>query len=127
MKRILKIMSVFLAFLLVVGCGTSKSVTQQLAGEYETYTESGKVYESITLEEPKSSDDTSGNASYDLHDSSHTVYYGTYKVYEKSKTVVIDYDDYSLSGDRIELTYNLGKKTMKYRDNGKHIYVFEKK
>lgn len=68
-----KIMSVFLAFLLVVGCGTSKSVTQQLAGEYE----------SIILEEPKSSDGTSGNASYDLHDSSHNVYYGTYKVYEK--------------------------------------------
>ena len=42
----------------------------------------------------------------------------------KFKTVVIDYDD-SLSGDRIELTYNLGK-TMKYRDNGNHIYVFEK-
>ena len=43
----------------------------------------------------------------------------------KFKTVVIDYDD-SLSGDRIELTYNLGKKTMKYRDNGNHIYMFEK-
>lgn len=43
----------------------------------------------------------------------------------KFKTVVIDYDD-SLSGDRIELTYNLGKKTMKYRGNGIHIYVFEK-
>lgn len=43
----------------------------------------------------------------------------------KFKTVVIDYDD-SLSGDRIELTYNLGKKTMKYRGNGNHIYVFEK-
>lgn len=43
----------------------------------------------------------------------------------KFKTVVIDYDD-SLSGDRIELTYNLGKKTMKYRDNGNYIYVFEK-
>lgn len=43
----------------------------------------------------------------------------------KFKTVVIDYDD-SLSGDRIELTCNLGKKTMKYRDNGNHIYVFEK-
>ena len=27
----------------------------------------------------------------------------------KFKTVVIDYDD-SLSGDRIELTYNLGRK-----------------
>lgn len=76
-------MSVFLAFLLVVGCGTSKSVTQQLAGEYEIYTENARVYESIILEEPKSSDGTSGNASYDLHDSSHNVYYGTCKVYEK--------------------------------------------
>ena len=37
-------MSVFLAFLLVVGCGTSKSVTQQLAGEYEIYTENARVY-----------------------------------------------------------------------------------
>ena len=32
----------------------------------------------------------------------------------KFKTVVIDYDD-SLSGDRIELTYNLGKKSVKQK------------
>lgn len=59
------------------------NIPQQLAGEYETYTENARVYESIILEEPKSRDGTSGNASYDLHDSSHNIYYGTYKVYEK--------------------------------------------
>lgn len=37
MKRVLKVLNVFLILLLVVGCTTSQSVTQKLAGEYIDY------------------------------------------------------------------------------------------
>ena len=42
-------------------------------------------------------------------------------VYENSKTVVIEYDDYSLSGDSIELTFDLDNNTL-----SDHYLVFEK-
>lgn len=121
MKRVLKVLNVFFILLLVVGCTTSQSVTQKLAGEYVYYDDDGDVRQTIILEKPKSGDDTSGNATYMLHD---TTYYGTYKVYESSKTVVIEYDDYSLSGDSIELTFDLDNNTLSYNEH--YSLVFEK-
>ena len=121
MTRVLKVLNVFFILLLVVGCTTSQSVTQKLAGEYIDYDDDGDVNKTIILEKPKSGDDTSGNATYKLHDANDTIYYGTYKVYENSKTVVIEYDDYSLSGDSIELTFDLDNNTL-----SDHYLVFEK-
>ena len=37
MKRVLKVLNVFLILLLVVGCTTSQSVTQKLAGVYRLW------------------------------------------------------------------------------------------
>lgn len=45
--------------MLVVGCTTSQSVTQKLAGEYIDYDDDGDVNKTIILEKPKSGDDTS--------------------------------------------------------------------
>lgn len=43
MKRVLKVLNVFLILLLVVGCTTSQSVTQKLAGEYVYYDDDGEA------------------------------------------------------------------------------------
>ena len=90
MKRVLKVLNVFFILLLVVGCTTSQSVTLKLAGEYIDKDDDGDVNKTIILEKPKSGDDTSGNATYKLLDANDTIYYGTYKVYENTKTVVIE-------------------------------------
>ena len=50
MKRVLKVLNVFLILLLVVGCTTSQSVTQKLAGEYIDYDDDGDVNKTIILE-----------------------------------------------------------------------------
>mgnify|MGYP004513072317 CR=1 FL=1 len=126
MKKILNVLKIFAILLLVVGCGLtqSQSVTQQLAGEYVNYKDNGNENYTIILEEPKSKDDTSGNATYMLNGINETTYYGTYKVYESSKKVVIEYDDYSLSGDSIELTFDLENNTL--TQDGHYSLLFEK-
>ena len=43
----------FLILLLVVGCTTSQSVTQKLAGEYIDYDDDGDVNKTIILENQK--------------------------------------------------------------------------
>ena len=114
MKRILKIMSVFLAFLLVIGCGTSKSVTQQLAGEYADY-EHGKKEYSIILEAPKNKDDTSGKATYIVRKHYH---YGIYEVYEDTNVIIIKCDEGLVT---MKFEYDLDKETLSMDD-----WVFEK-
>ena len=115
MKRILKIMSIFLAILLVVGCGTSKSVTQQLAGEYANYDKNGNKEFTIVLEGPKDKDDTSGKATYTARKHS---YYGIYEVYEDSKVIIIKCDEGLIIR---KFKYDLDKETLSMDD-----WVFEK-
>lgn len=122
MKKFLNVVKIFAVLLLVVGCSNTitQSVTQKLAGEYVMY-DNGKEKRSIVLEKPKSNEDT-GNATYTYLGVNEETYYGTYKVYESSKTVVIEYDDYSLSGDTLELTFDLENKTLTLGDD----LIFEK-
>ena len=104
MKRILKL---FAVLWLIVGCSASQSTTQKLAGEY-VYDDGYET--TIIIESPDGKDNTSGNASCEF-DNDET-YYGTYKVYEGTEMVVVELDDYSLSGMTLQFHYDLDSKTL---------------
>lgn len=125
MRRVLKVLNVFLILLLVVGCTTSQSVTQKLAGKYVMYDSDGRKF-SITLEEPESKDDTSGNASFYMGNREKE-YYGSYEVYEKSKTIVVSYDEGWSKNSTKELSYDLENNTLSLEhSNGYGVGVYEK-
>lgn len=118
MKRILKL---FAVLWLIVGCSAGQSTTQKLAGEY-VY-DDGDEY-TIIIESPDGKDNTSGNASYKDDDDA---YYGTYKVYEGTETIVIDLDDGSLSGETVKFNYDLDNGTLTAITSSDNGYVFKKK
>lgn len=118
MKRILKL---FAVLWLIVGCSATQSTTQKLAGEY-VY-DDGDEY-TIIIESPDGKDNTSGNASYEDDD---TTYYGTYKVYEGTETVVVELDDNSLSGITIKFQYDLDSKTLTGNSGNAKGVVLNKK
>ena len=122
MKRILKL---FAVLWLIVGCSASQSTTQKLAGEY-VYDDDGDEY-TITIESPDGKDNTSGNASYEYDGNNNRTYYGKYKVYEGTKTVVIDLDDGSLSGETVKFNYDLDNGTLTAITSSDNGYVFKKK
>lgn len=126
MKKFLNVVKIFAVLLLVVGCGNTitQSVTQKLAGEYVNYDNNGKEDYSIILEDPESNDDTSGNVTFNMGNGKH-VYYGSYEVYESSKTVVIDYDEGYIRNSTKKLTYDLENNTLTLKHSN-HEYVFEK-
>lgn len=120
MKRILKL---FAVLWLIVGCSAGQSTTQKLAGEY-VYDDDGDEY-TIIIESPDGKDNTSGNASY--KDDDDDAYYGTYKVYEGTETIVIDLDDGSLSGETVKFNYDLDNGTLTAITSSDNGYVFKKK
>jgi len=127
MKKFLNVVKIFAVLLLVVGCGNTitQSVTQKLAGKYVMYDSDGRKF-SITLEEPESKDDTSGNASFYMGNREKE-YYGSYEVYESSKTVVISYDDGWSKNSTKELNYDLENDTLSLEhSNGYGVGVYEK-
>lgn len=120
MKRILKL---FAVLWLIVGCSATQSTTQKLAGEY-VYTDDDGEESTIVLESPDDKDNTSGNASYKDDDDA---YYGTYKVYEGTKMVVVELDDNSLSGITIKFQYDLDSKTLTGNSSNAKGIVLNKK
>ena len=127
MKKILNVLKIFAILLLVVGCGAtqSQSVTQQLVGKYVMHDSDGREF-SITLDEPESKDDTSGNASFYMGNRKKE-YYGVYDVYESSKTVVISYDDGWTKNTTKKLNYDLENNTLTLEQgNGYDVGIYEK-
>lgn len=126
MKRVLKVLNVFLILLLVVGCATTpQSVTQKLAGEYVNYADGKKQYV-VNLEKPKSEEDTSGNATVKIQGS--PVCYGTYTVYENSKIVVVEYTnefDGDNSNKTMSMDFDLEENTLTL--TGYNSLIFKKK
>ena len=125
MKKALNVLKIFAGLLLVVGCGMTQaqSVTQQLAGEYVNYINNGKEERcKIILEKPKNEEDTFGNATIKFG----TIQNGTYKVYEESKIIEIEYENEEDKSSHImEVTFDLEKKTLTL--TGYNCLIFEKK
>ena len=125
MKKALNVLKIFAGLLLVVGCGMTQaqSVTQQLAGEYVNYINNGKEERcKIILEKPKNEEDTFGNATIKFG----TIQNGTYKVYEESKIIEIEYENEEDKSSHImEVTCDLEKKTLTL--TGYNCLIFEKK
>lgn len=125
MKKALNVLKIFAVLLLVVGCGMTQaqSVTQQLAGEYVNYINNGKEERcKIILEKPKNEEDTFGNATIKFG----TIQNGTYKVYEESKIIEIEYEnEEDKSSHTMEVTFDLEKKTLTL--TGYNCLIFEKK
>lgn len=124
-EKILTITKIFAILLLVVGCGTTQgqSVTQQLVGEYVNYINDGKEERcKIILEKQKNEEDTFGNATIKFG----TIQNGTYKIYEESKIIEIEYEDEEdKSSHTMEVTFDLEKKTLTL--TGYNCLIFEKK
>lgn len=125
MKKFLNVVKIFAVLLLVVGCGATQaqSITQKLAGEYINYINNGKEERcKIILEKPKNEEDTFGNATIDFG----IIRNGTYKVYEESKIIEIEYEkEEDKSSHTMEVTFDLEKKTLTL--TGYNCLIFEKK